>query len=237
MINCIVVDDRQGSIDVIVNHIKKKPELQLLETFTDPLEAMQFVEKNRTDLVFIDMQMPHLSGLDFIESLRVKKGNEIPKFIFTTGHTEYAIPCFEQGVRDYLLKPIGFKRFNIAVDRIILDLKGTSSLGNNNQFFFADVEGAKKKINFKDIAYVESSGNYVKVIGNKLKVLIHKSMNSIQEILPIENFIRVHKSYIISIQHIETYKGPELTFNVNEEIKKIPIGATYKEELIKRLKI
>jgi two-component system LytT family response regulator len=237
MISCIVIDDRQGSIDVIVSHLKKKPELLLLETFTDPLEAMQFLQKSKADLVFIDMQMPHLNGLDFIESLRAKKGSDIPKFIFTTGHTEYALQSFEQGVRDYLLKPIGFKRFNIAVDRIINDLKESVLIESSNQFFFAEVEGAKKKINFRDIAYVESSGNYVKVIGDKLKILIHKSMNSIQEILPTDNFIRIHKSFIISIQHIETYKGSELTFSINEEIKRIPIGATYKEALIKRLKI
>lgn len=194
MINCIIIDDQQGSIDVIVSHIKNKSELLLIETFINPLEAMAFLEKNKIDLVFIDMQMPHLNGLDFIESLRAKKGIDVPKFVFTTGDSKYALSCFDHGVSDYLLKPVGFKRFNISVDRLIIDWKGTVlPPAPTSEFFFADVDGTKIKINYKDIAYIESYGNYIKVIGNRLKLLIHKSMNSIQEILPPENFIRVCK--------------------------------------------
>lgn len=238
MINCIVIDDQQGSIDVIVSHIKNKPELSLIKTFTNPIEAMLFVERNKVDLIFIDMEMPHLNGLDFIENLRTKSGIDIPKFVFTTGHNEYALSCFDQGVRDYLLKPVGFKRFNIAVDRIIIDMKEKTIETNvGNQFFFADVDGAKVKINFQETIFIESLGNYVKIIGDKTKVVIHKSLNSIQEIFPSKNFVRVHKSYIVSIPAIVSFKSNELTFNINDEIIKVPVGAKYKDELLKRLGI
>lgn len=233
MINTIIIDDQQGSIDVLVNHIKKKTELSLAGTFTNPLEGLKFLERNKIDLVFIDMQMPHLTGLELIENLRLKKGNDIPKFIFTTGFDEYALDCFNQGVKDYLVKPIGFNRFNIAIDRIIEDLKAKANF--EKEFFFADVNGAKIKINFKDISYIEGLGNYVMVIGNQLKVPIHRSLNSILEILPTELFIRVHKSFIISIPSIQGLKGSELAFIIDTKEKKIPIGPTYKDAIFKRL--
>lgn len=235
MINAVIIDDQQGSIDVLINHISKKNEISLTETFTNPLEALQFLEKNKIDLVFIDMQMPHLTGLELIENLRLKKGNDIPKFIFTTGFNEYALDCFNQGVKDYLVKPIGFNRFNIAIDRIIEDLKPQSNL--EKEFFFADVNGAKIKINFKDIIYIEGLGNYVNVIGNQLKFSIHRSLNSILIILPIEQFIRVHKSFIVSIPFVHGVKGSALTFLVDTKEKKIPIGPTYKDAIFKRLGI
>jgi DNA-binding LytR/AlgR family response regulator len=233
MINDVIIDDQQGSIDVLVNHISKKNEISLAETFTNPLEALQFLERNRIDLVFIDMQMPHLTGLELIENLRLKKGNDIPKFIFTTGFNEYALDCFNQGVKDYLVKPIGFNRFNIAIDRIIEDLKPKSNL--EKEFFFADTNGAKIKINFKDIIYIEGLGNYVNVIGNQLKFSIHRSLNSVLEILPGEQFVRVHKSFIVSIPFVHGVKGSELTFLVDTKEKKIPIGPTYKDVIFKRL--
>ena len=105
MISCIVIDDQAEAVEIIVDHVKQKQELQLVKTFTNPLEAMQFVESNKIDLIFIDIQMPNLNGLDFIEMLRAKNGINIPKFIFTTGYNEYALSGFEQGVSDYLLKP------------------------------------------------------------------------------------------------------------------------------------
>ena len=128
MISCIIVDDQIEAIEIIESHVKHKVELTLVKAFTNPLEALSFVEKNKIDLVFIDVQMPHLNGLDFIESLRVKKGSDIPKFILTTGYDEYALSGFEQGAVDYLLKPIGFKRFNIAIDRIIANLPKTETI-------------------------------------------------------------------------------------------------------------
>jgi DNA-binding LytR/AlgR family response regulator len=238
MINCIIIDDQEEAIEIMCDHVKNKQGLNLVKTFTNPLEAMPFVENNKIDLVFIDVQMPHLNGVDFIESLRAKKGTNIPKFIFTTGFSKYALSGFEQGVSDYLLKPIGFKRFNIAIDRLLNNwTKPGTPLNTINEFFFADVDGKKIKINFKDIACIESSGNYITVFGIKLKVLLYKSLTSIQEILPPEDFVRVHKSYIVSIHYIESIKGNELILNIAEKTKNIPIGATFKDVISAKLRI
>ncbi len=238
MITCIVIDDQEEAIEVLTDHIQKKPELSLEGKFTNPLEAMSFLENKKVDLVFIDIQMPHLNGLEFIESLRAKKGSDVPKFVFTTGFSEYALSGFEHGVSDYLMKPIGFKRFNIAIDRLISDLKKNNATTEGaKDFFFADVDGKKVKINMKDIVYIESSGNYITVFGNNFKLLLYKSMSAIQEIIDPDIFIRSHKSYIVSINYIEAMKGNELALKLGSVTRYIPIGATFKDAILKKLRI
>jgi two-component system LytT family response regulator len=239
MIKCIVIDDQKDAIELLSDHIKGRKELTLLETFTNPVKALTFLETNTADLIFIDVQMPHMNGLEFIETLRQKHGNNIPNFILTTGFSEFALPGFEQGVADYLLKPIGIKRFKIAMDRFFSrKLQSPASESLKNDYFFADVNNKKQKINFKDIAYVESAGNYVNVLGdNNLKATVYTSMNAMQEMLPTDNFMRVHKSYIISINHIHAIKGSELTIKRGEIAFNVPVGITYKSTTLKRLKI
>jgi DNA-binding LytR/AlgR family response regulator len=239
MIKCIVIDDQKDAIELLSDHIKNRKELTLLETFTNPVKALTFLETNNADLIFIDVQMPHMNGLEFIETLRQKHGNNIPNFILTTGFSEFALPGFEQGVADYLLKPIGIKRFKIAMDRFFSrKLQSPISESQKNDYFFADVNNKKQKINFKDIAYVESAGNYVNVLGdNNLKATVYTSMNAMQEMLPTDNFMRVHKSYIISINHIHAIKGSELTMKRGEISFNVPVGVTYKPSTLKRLKI
>lgn len=238
MIRCIVIDDQIEAIEIIVSHIKNKPELTVVSTFTNPVEALPFLENNKIDLVFIDIQMPHLNGLDFIESIRAKKGSNVPKFILTTGHDEYALSGFEQGVADYLLKPIGFKRFNIAIDRLLNNMPQAPVKEIINQdFFFADVNGKKIKILFKDIAYIEGSGNYITVFGVKTKVLLYKSLSALHEILNQDTFLRAHKSFIVSIDYIDAVKGNELFLKMDNETKTIPIGSTYKDTILSSLRI
>ena len=238
MISCIIIDDQIEAIEIIESHVKNKKELTLLKTFSNPLEALSFVEKNKVELVFIDVQMPHLNGLDFIESLRAKKGSDIPKFILTTGYDEYALSGFEQGAVDYLLKPVGFKRFNIAIDRIISNLpKQETNISNPLDFFFAEVNGQKVKLSFNDIAYIEGSGNYITVFGVGIKALIYQSLNGIQEVLNNGHFIRVHKSFIVSINYITAIKGNDALIQYDGISKTIPIGATYKDKVLSILRI
>jgi two-component system LytT family response regulator len=239
MVKCIVIDDQKDAIELLSDHIKSRKELTLLETFTNPVKALTFLETNTADLIFIDVEMPHMNGLEFIETLRQKYGNNIPNFILTTGFSEFALPGFEHGVADYLLKPIGIKRFKIAMDRFFSrKLQTITSETHKNDYFFADVNNKKQKINFKDIAYVESAGNYVNVLGdNNLKATVYTSMNAMQEMLPTDNFMRIHKSYIISINHIHAIKGSELTMKRGEIAFNVPVGVTYRSATLKRLKI
>ena len=119
MVKCIVIDDQKYAIDAITDHIQKIPELSLVSAFINPLEAIVFLEEHAIDLVFIDVEMPHLNGIEFIEAMMVKKGNDIPYFILTTGHHKYALISYDYGVADYLMKPIAFKRLRIAVDKFL----------------------------------------------------------------------------------------------------------------------
>lgn len=239
MIKCIVIDDQKDALELLTDHIKNCKELELLESFTNPLEALAFLDNARIDLIFMDVQMPQLNGLEFIETLRNKRGNNIPHIILTTGFDEYALPGFEHGVVDYLLKPIGNKRFKIAMDRFFSrNLQFIAEEPRKTDYFFADANNKKQKINYKEVSYIESAGNYVIIHGdNNLRAILYTSMNAMQDIIPQEDFIRIHKSFIISIHHIHALKGNEVMMNKSGEIVELPMGVTYKNNTLKRLKI
>jgi DNA-binding LytR/AlgR family response regulator len=235
MINCIAVDKRKTSIAVIAEYIEKIPHLRLIETFDDTAKALNFLKNNIVHIVFTDVQTIHLTVFDFLSSLRSTKGINQPAFILTASDDKFAIKSFEQGVTDYLLKPICFNRFKLSIDRLI------NYMGNQTNvrydFFFADANGRKMKIKYKDLIYVESSGNYVILVGFNFRTMIYKSMNKMLEILDKEQFIRIHKSYIVSIEHIDSIKGNECIMNIVGTKITIPIGSTFKESALKKLQI
>lgn len=239
MVKCIVVDDEQEAIELIRDHVKSSKELKLMETFTNPLDALIFMETNMPDLIFVDVRLSPMTGLEFMESLRNRHGTNIPDFIYTSACTAFALPAFECGAADYLLKPVGIKRFKIAMDRFLSrKLQRTIPQLQSHDYFFAEVSNAKQKINFKEISYIESAGNYVNVLGdNNLKATVYNSLNAMKEMLPVHEFIRVHKSYVVSIDHIFAIKGNELTLKRGDKLVSVPIGVTYKSITLKRLKI
>jgi two-component system LytT family response regulator len=238
MATCIIIDDQKDAVKLLTSQINSTKKLQLLQVFTSPLKALDFLKKTAIDLVFIEVKLPHLNGLEFIETIKKQLANE-PNFILTTGYDKYAFLGFEYGVIDYLLKPVGSERFRISMDRYFnrkpLNEPPTIDPGD---YFFADSNGIKQKINFKDISYVESAGNYALIYGDdNLKMLIYKSLNAIQEIVPTKDFIRVHKSYIISIEHLQAIKGNELIVKRNGTMINIPIGRTFKQLILQKLNI
>jgi DNA-binding LytR/AlgR family response regulator len=239
MITCIIVDDQKEAIGVIQDHLKKFPEIKTINFFTDSLEALVFLEKNqKIDLVFLDIEMPNLNGLDFIESLRQKYGKQIPKFIFTTGYHKYALSGYEKGVVDFLIKPIGFTRFKMSIDRIIDNWKDPVALGKIGfkEQFYIEVDGIKIKMNYENIMYVESDRNCVHIFDRKGKKTVYQTMQSIEELLSNDDrFVRVHKSYIVSESFVESIKGNDIVMDLNGTIKTIPIGRTYKEAALKKL--
>lgn len=235
---CIIVDDQREAVELLVDHVKKVGALDLKMATTDAIEALDFLEEESVDLIFLDVQMPDLTGLDFIENLREKLGNKMPRIIFTTGYDHYALPGYEHGVFDYLLKPISFKRFKKSVDRVLAEQKPTTTSDSNERnFFFADVDGKKVKIDFDDIVYVEGARNYIFIVTDQRKMIILKSMTSMGELLPKEQFMRIHKSYICAINRIRAIKGNEIIVDVKDDSKAIPIGVTYREGVLKKLRI
>jgi len=237
MFNCIIVDDHSESIDILKFHLKQIPEIAVKNTFTNPIEALKYLDENKADLLFLDVEMPNFSGLDFLDNLKAKYGVQIPKIIFTTGHHQYAVTGYDKGVADYLLKPVSLSRLKLAVDRLLPVLKQQADTGTANTFFFVESDNKKVRIDFADILYVEAAGNYVHIATREKKYMIHETLTSIAGSLPEKAFVRTHKSFVAAIAGIRSVAATELVVGWEKTTKNIPIGATYKEAVFAKLGI
>jgi two-component system LytT family response regulator len=232
MINCIIVDDEQHAIDILVHYVNQTPHLHLLSTTTNPIEALQVVATQKVDLVFLDIQMPELSGIDFIKAIQGKA-----KVILTTAYSDFALESYELDVVDYLLKPIRLPRFLQAVQKATKELeehndeKPTLSVDDDDYIFVkTESKGKLLKINLDEIDYIEGMKNYVAIYCGGKKTLVYTSMKDLEERLSKKQFIRVHKSFIIPIAKITGIEGNILRLkNVTAEIL---IGDNYKADLM-----
>ncbi|MBQ4821954.1 response regulator transcription factor [Aquimarina sp. MMG016] len=233
-IKCIVVDDEPLAREIIESYVSRINDLKLIGSCANAIEAFDFIAKNKVDLIFLDIQMPELTGIEFLKGL-----NPTPKVIFTTAYSNYAVDAFNLEAIDYLLKPIEFSRFLKSIHKVLklekpaTQIKNTVDDGINYQeaFIYLKVEKKMQKIFLKDILCIESLKNYIKIKTIDREITAHKSISSIVEILPTEKFLRVHRSFIIGIDFIDAFSPSEV------EIKglKIPIGRNYKEEVKKKL--
>jgi DNA-binding LytR/AlgR family response regulator len=236
MINAIAIDDEKNALGIIKEFCSRIPDLQLIETFTDPVKALPYISKhNDIDLVFLDIQMTRLNGLVLAQHLPEEK----TKIILTTAYPDYALQGYEMDVVDYLLKPFSFQRFERAIKKIrsILNVqplpvtgKESSRLSpNNDDFIFIRTDYKTLKVNLADIKYIEGSGNYVTLHTSKSKILALQNMKTFEEQLLPYQFIRIHKSYIVSLSHIDAIE--KNLVKIGE--KEMPIGESYKESLQK----
>ena len=236
MYSCIIVDDQPEAVSLLADHVGKISRLSLKLATTSSVEALNYLDREKTDIVFADIQMPDATGLDMVESIRQRWGSNMPVIVFTTGYNEYAIDGYEYGVFDYLLKPVSFKRFKQSVDRIVAYLDKCSGNMTKPDFLFMDVNGEKMRIGFSDIIYIEGARNYIIIRTPEKKLITYCSMTSIQGILPLDQFLRVHKSYIIAIDKIRSIRGNRITVKV-KELQTIPIGVTYRMDVMRRLNL
>ena len=226
MINCIIVDDEQHAIDILDHYVKQTPHLQLVASFTNPIEALQLLGQQKIDLVFLDIQMPELSGIDFIKAIQGKS-----KVILTTAYSEFALEGYDLYVVDYLMKPIRLPRFLAAVQKAVQQLNTgneTTPEAAEDDYIFVKTESKGKllKINLADIDFIESMKNYMVIHIGGQKTLVYTSLKELEERLPKKQFIRVHKSFIIPISRITGIEGNLLRLkNVTTEIL---IGENYK---------
>ena len=232
MINCIIVDDEQHAIDILIHYVGQTPQLNLVGSTTNPMEGLQLVSTQKAELVFLDIQMPELSGIDFIKAV-----NGQAKVILTTAYSEFALESYELDVVDYLLKPIRLPRFLQAVQKAAKELEDRSEtqadpLTAEDDYIFVKTESKGKllKINLNEIDYIEGMKNYVAFYRAGQKTLVYTSMKEIEERLPRKQFIRVHKSFIIPISRITGIEGNLLRLKgVTAEIM---IGENYKPDLM-----
>ncbi len=232
MINCIIIDDEPLALDILEDYISKVPFLKLIKKCMSAIEALDYLKENKIDLIFLDIQMPDLTGIQFIKSLPRK-----PDVIFTTAYSDYAIEGFNLNAVDYLLKPISFERFlraaNKYYDTIHRKITGNSNLNTSESkgenFIFIKTEYKIVKIDLADILYIEGLKDYIRFVTPKEQLLTLQSMKSMEEHLPSPRFIRVHKSYIVSMQHVEAIERNKIKI----KDKWVPIGNTYRDSFYK----
>jgi two-component system LytT family response regulator len=234
MTTCIIVDDEQHAIDVLEHYVKQIPSLQLLASFTSPMQALDLLNQQKVDLLFLDIQMPDISGLDFIRAIHGRS-----RVVLTTAYSEFVTEGFELEVEDYLLKPIPFPRFLKAVQRVQQarsDAETPTSEGGVDDYFFVKTElkGKMLRINFKDIDYIESMKNYVAIHHNGAKTLALLTMKELEDRLPATHFLRIHRSFIIAVDKITSIEGNMVLLrNFREGIL---LGETYRPAFLEKMR-
>lgn len=244
-LKCIVVDDEPLAVEKLSAYVEKVPFLELQKSFTNGLDALQFLKEHETDLLFLDIQMDDLTGIQLLEVLKKK-----PHVVITSAYSEYAIKGFELEVSDYLLKPISFERFlqsaNRIYDKISTQNKGeTVAVSENSSFqmnttapdyMFVKTEYRMQKVLFSDIHYIEGMKDYLRIVCPEKRIMTLTNFKNMLDMLPEEQFCRIHKSYIINLSKIQSIeKSHVLVLN-----ERLPIGDSFRKsffELLEKLRL
>lgn len=247
MYSVLIVDDEFLARKLLQGYVQKMPELELAGTAQNAFEAFSFIKEHPVDIVLLDIHMPDLNGIELARMLK-----DVPAIIFTTAYSEYALESYEVSAVDYLLKPISLSRFLLAIDKAIQRINGTAHATNpateepaektpepaeeateGASFIMVKADYRLYKINYDDLLYIEGQHEYVSFYTRNKRITALYSLKSLEEQLPAEKFVRVHKSYIVSIPEISEIE--QLTVTCAGQ--KIPIGGSYREALLKRLGI
>jgi len=234
-IKCLVIDDELPAREILKKHIDGVEALELCGTCSNAVEAISFLKDNRVDLLFLDIQMPHLLGTNFLRTLK-----NPPKVIFTTAYRKYAVEGFELDAVDFLLKPINFERFLKGVNKILqLNLQGNVDTAMPSEshsesvppFLYFRANRKMVKVQFNDILYIEGLNDYIRIITVNKTIITKHLLASLEEMLPSNEFIRIHKSFIIAINKIESFNADSVEIGKKE----IPVGRLFKFNLNKIL--
>lgn len=228
MLKVMIVDDEPLAHDIIENYIEKISDMEVVAKCDNAIDANEILQKDKVDLVFLDIQMPQMTGIEWIKSL-----THPPKVIFTTAYAEYAVEGFELNAVDYLMKPIAFDRFLKAVNKVKAGLQGESVSTSADDFFFVKADKKLMKVHFTEILYVEGLKDYVIIKKSQGRIIALQTMKSLEVKLPSDIFMRVHRSYIVNIQQIKAVVGNSIEILEGGKPKHIPIGKNYKEDLLK----
>ena len=226
---CIAIDDEPKALEVIERYCQKIGLVSLKATFREPLKAIEFLNRENIDLIFLDINMPDINGLQLLQTLSPR-----PLIIFTTAYSQYAVESYELNAVDYLLKPATFERFLMAINKAVAALALKNNTGMNEGAAVLIKSGPQTyRVKVSEILYLEKNGNYITVHLKDGNILIRENMADIFDLLPAADFIRVHKSYVVGIRHISMIEVHQLIVNG----EKIPVGSTYRDSLRDRLGI
>ena len=229
MMTCLAIDDEPKALEVIERYCQKISLISLKGTFREPIKAIEFLNREKVDLIFLDINMPDISGMQLLQTLSPR-----PLIIFTTAYSQYAVESYELNALDYLLKPITFERFLMAINKAAAALSSKNTTGPDEDAAVLIKSGPQTfRVKVSEILYLEKDGNYITVHLKDENILIRENMGDIFDLVPAADFIRVHKSYVVGIRHISMIEVHQLIVNG----EKIPIGSTYRDSLRDRLGI
>ena len=234
-IKCLITDDEPLALDVLTNYINNLEYLELTGCCSNAVETINFLQKNKIDLLFLDIQMPKLTGIDFLRTL-----HQPPKVIFTTAYREYALEGYDLNVLDYLLKPISFERFIIAVNKystskqlITVPVQPGTGSTSTDSFIYLKADKKMIKVYLKDILYIESMKDYIRVKTTGREIVTYQKISYLEEKLPDDRFLRIHRSYIVAVDKITSFNATTIDIGAEE----IPIGRLYKNVVMSFLGI
>ena len=227
---CIIVDDEPLAIEIMESYVSKVEQLKLAGTFRNAVTAFTYLQQNTVDLIFLDIQMPRLSGIDFLKTLK-----NPPKVIFTTAFRDYALEGFELEVADYLLKPIPFDRFLKAVAKVLHQPAANHTPSpkpeTTDNYVYFKVDKKMVRTRMADILFIESIKDYVKVRTGEKEIVTQQKISYLEESLPKEQFLRIHRSFIINREKIDAYSATDVEIGKHH----VPIGRNYKNDVMKVL--
>ncbi|HEY9124589.1 MAG TPA: LytTR family DNA-binding domain-containing protein [Bacteroidales bacterium] len=231
--NCIIIDDDKLSRKVVEEFIQKTESLELTGSFSNAPDAIQFLKQNdQTNLIFLDIEMPDMSGLDFLDTMK-----KVPQIIIMSSKGKYALNAFEYDVTDYLLKPIQYARFYKAIDKAMNRMQRNSIAAPENEEIFIRKNSALVKLKCDDILFVEALENYVIFNTQNEKYTIHFTMKLVEQKLPSNKFVRVHRSYIVNSRCFNEIEDNSIIITTGEGRKIIPIGKSYRDNLMNALNL
>jgi len=229
-ISCIIVDDEAIAREVIAVHLSNIDNIEVVTQCKNAIEAFNFISNNKVDLIFLDINMPEISGIAFAKSI-----NKNIKIIFTTAYRDYAVDGFDLRAVDYLLKPIAFERLLQAINRyheVSNHLKKEKTeVSNDNDFIFVRANRRMLKVDFDNMVYIESLSDYIKIHLNDGIIITRETISAIEAKLPKNQFLRIHRSYIVRLSKIQSFTNEEVTVNR----KALPISRSYKKDVLKHL--
>lgn len=229
-INCIAIDDEPLALSKLESFIKKIPDLNLTRKFDNAIEAIVWLRENNTDLIFLDIQMEQLTGIQFLEATGTTS-----RIIVTSAYDQYAIRGFELNVTDYLLKPFSFQRFVQAINKVLefytRGIKDPDNPSENDSYIFVKTEYRLERVDIDSILYIEGMKDYLRIICTNKKIMTLQSFSKLEEILPAKNFCRVHKSFIVAIDKISSVERGVIII----ADQRIPVSNTYKENFYSRI--
>lgn len=236
MIKAIIVDDEPLAQEVLETYISQLPDIELIKKCNNAFEAGECLRQHQVDLMFLDIQMPQLSGVEFVKTL-----TNPPYIIFTTAYPDYAVEGFELNAVDYLLKPISLERFMKAVNKVAAKIhartgeKDPEKTEANDDFFFVKADKKLVKVNFDDILYIEGLKDYVIIRLENSRVITLQTMKSLEDRLPLNKFKRIHRSFIVNIKRINAILGNMVEIMEAGKVKQLPIGKNYRDELLEMI--